>query len=69
MASLTKDDVKVKVPNGTPKTLIPLDEVVNWDGVLKSGGRPESDHVTHFKGWIERPTTWSLEMFIGILYN
>jgi hypothetical protein len=34
-----KDDVKVKVPNGTPKTLNPLGRVVNWDGVLKFGGR------------------------------
>ncbi len=39
-----KDDVKVKVPNGTFKTLIPL------DGVLKSGGKPKGDHVTHFLG-------------------
>jgi hypothetical protein len=29
MASLMKDDVKVKVPNETLKTLIPLDGVVN----------------------------------------
>jgi hypothetical protein len=43
-----KDDVKVKVPNGTPKTLIPLDGVVNWHGVLKSGGRPKGDHAMHF---------------------
>jgi hypothetical protein len=50
-----KVDVKVKVPNETPKTLILLDGVVNWDGVLKSGGRLEGDHVTHFKGWMERP--------------
>jgi hypothetical protein len=48
MASLMEDDVKVKVPNETPKTLIPLDGVGNWDGVLKSGGRLEGDHVTHF---------------------
>jgi hypothetical protein len=27
-----KDDVKVKVPNGTSKILIPLDGVVNWMG-------------------------------------
>ncbi len=33
-----KDDVKIKVPNKTPKTLIPLDRVVNWDGMLKFGG-------------------------------
>jgi hypothetical protein len=43
-----KDDVKIKVPNGTPKTLIPLDDVVNWDGVLKFGSKVEGDHVTHF---------------------
>jgi hypothetical protein len=43
-----KDDVKVKVPNGTPKTPIPLNGVVNWDGVLKFSGRPKSDHATHF---------------------
>jgi hypothetical protein len=47
-ASLMEDDVKIKVPNGTPKTLIPLDGVVNWDGVLKSSGRLEGDHTTHF---------------------
>jgi hypothetical protein len=33
-----KDDVKVKMPNGNPKILIPLDGVVNWDGVLKFSG-------------------------------
>jgi hypothetical protein len=27
-----KDDVKIKMPNGTPKTLILLDGLVNWDG-------------------------------------
>jgi hypothetical protein len=43
-----KDDVKIKVPNWTPKTLIPL------DGVLKFGGNPEGDHVMHFWGWIKR---------------
>jgi hypothetical protein len=45
---LMKDDVKMKVPNGTPKTLIPSNGVVNQDGVLKSGGKLESDHATHF---------------------
>ncbi len=35
-----KDDVKVIVPNETPMTLILLDGVANWDGVLKSSGRP-----------------------------
>jgi hypothetical protein len=43
-----KDDVKVKVPNKTFKTLIPLDGLVNWDGVLKFGGKLDSDHVTQF---------------------
>ncbi len=36
-----------EVLNGTPKTLIPFDGVVNWDGVLKLNGRLEGDHVTH----------------------
>jgi hypothetical protein len=35
-----KDDVKVIVPNKTPKTLIPSNGVVNWDGVLKFNGKP-----------------------------
>jgi len=47
-ASLMKDDMKIKVPNGTPTTLIPLDGVVNWDRVLKFSGRLEGDHTTHF---------------------
>jgi hypothetical protein len=55
-----KDDDKVKMPNGAPKILIPLDGVVNWDGVLKFGGRLEGDHATHFKGWMERPIAQSL---------
>jgi hypothetical protein len=42
-----KDDVKVKVPNETPKIQIPSNGVVNWDGVLKSGGKLEGDHATH----------------------
>ncbi len=42
-----KDDVKVTMPNGTPRILIPLDGVVNWDEVLKFGGMLEGDHVTH----------------------
>jgi hypothetical protein len=42
-----KDDVKIKVPNETPMTLIPSNGVVNWDGVLKSIGRLEVDHTTH----------------------
>jgi len=48
MASLMKYDVKVKMSNETPKTLIPSDGVVNWDGVLKSSGRPKGDYATHF---------------------
>jgi hypothetical protein len=43
-----KDDVKVKLPNRTPETLILLDGVVNWDGVLKLSGKPKGDHVMHF---------------------
>jgi hypothetical protein len=43
-----KYDVKVKVPNKTLKNLIPLDGVVNWDGMFKSGGRLKGDHATHF---------------------
>jgi hypothetical protein len=42
-----KEDVNDEVLNGTPKTLIPFDGVVNWDGVLKLNGRLEGDHVTH----------------------
>jgi hypothetical protein len=42
------DDVNDEVPNGTPKTLIFSNEVVNWDGVLKSSDGPKGDHVTHF---------------------
>ncbi len=57
MASLMKDDMKVKMPNGTPKTLIPSNGVVNWEGVLKYGGRLEGDYATHFKGWIKKPIT------------
>jgi hypothetical protein len=34
-----KDDMKVEVSNKTPKTLIPSNGVVNWDGVLKSGDK------------------------------
>jgi hypothetical protein len=55
-----KDDVKIKVPNGTPKTLIPSDGMVNWDVVLKFGGMLKGDHAMHFLGWIERPIAHSL---------
>jgi hypothetical protein len=43
-----EDDVKIKLPNKTPKTLIPLDGLENWDGVLKSGGRLKGDHASNF---------------------
>jgi hypothetical protein len=43
-----KDDVKITVPSGTLRILILLNKVVNWDGVLKSGGRLEGDHAMHF---------------------
>ncbi len=42
-----KDDVNEEVPNGTPKTLIPFNEMVNWDGVSKLSDRLQGDHVTH----------------------
>jgi hypothetical protein len=28
--------------------------------VLKSSGRLEGDHATHFKGWIKKLITWNL---------
>jgi hypothetical protein len=56
-ASLMKNDVKVKLPKKIPNILIPSDGVVNWDGVLKSSGKPESNHAKHFLGWIKRPIT------------
>jgi len=37
-----KDDVKVMMPNETPKTLI------HSNGVLKFSGRPEVDRAMHF---------------------
>ncbi len=40
--------MKVTVFNGNPRILIPSDGVVNWDGVLKSGGKLEGDHATDF---------------------
>ncbi len=42
-----KDDVNNGVPNGNFKILIPFNEVVNWDAVLKSSNRLEGDHATH----------------------
>jgi len=41
-AFFMKHDVKVEVPNKTPKILIP------YDGVLKSSGKPKGDHATYF---------------------
>jgi len=43
-----KDDVKLKMPNGTLRTLLHSNGVVNWDGVLKFGGKLKGDHVAHF---------------------
>jgi hypothetical protein len=43
-----KNDVKDEVPNGTPKTLIPFDGVLNRDEVSKLGDILEGDHVAHF---------------------
>ncbi len=66
-----KDDVNDEVPNGIPKTLIPSDGVVNWDGVLKLSSRLEGDHATHLWSWIEKPiaqnSIW--KMFIRKWYN
>ncbi len=28
--------------------------------MLKFGGRPKGDHVTHFFNWIKKPITWGL---------
>jgi hypothetical protein len=43
-----KDDVNDEMPNGTPKTLIPSNGVVNLDGVLKLSSELKGDHATHF---------------------
>jgi hypothetical protein len=42
-----KENVNDEMFNGTPKNLIPFDGMVNWDGVLKSGSKTESNHATH----------------------
>ncbi len=42
-----KDDLNDDVPNGTPKTLIPFDGVLNQDEVLKLSNKLEGDHATH----------------------
>jgi len=51
--------VSDEVPNGTLNILIISNGMVNWDGMLKLGGRLKGDHATHFWGWIERPITYS----------
>jgi hypothetical protein len=43
-----KDDVKDEIPNGTPKTLILSNGVLNKDGVSKLGNKPKGDHIAHF---------------------
>ncbi len=45
---LMKDDFYDDVLNGTPKTLILSNGVLNQDGVLKSSGKLKGDHATHF---------------------
>jgi hypothetical protein len=42
-----RDDMNDEVPNGTPKTLMFSNGVINWDGVLKLNNRLERDHATH----------------------
>jgi len=43
-----KDDVKVMMPNGTPRILFLSNGVVNWDRVLKFSDMLKGDHVMHF---------------------
>ncbi len=43
-----KDDLNSEVSNGVPKTRFFFYGVLNWNGVLKVGGKPKGDHVTHF---------------------
>ncbi len=57
MASLMKDDVKDEVSNETSKILIFFDGVINWDGVLKSGGKPKGGYAMHFCGWMKKIIT------------
>ncbi len=58
-AFFMKDDMKVEVSNGTSKTIIPSNGVVNWDGVLKFGNMPKGDHVMHLWGWIKKLIKWN----------
>ncbi len=55
-----KDDVNEKVTNGTLKTLICSNNMLNWDGVLKSNGRLKVDYATHL-GSMKRPITWLVQ--------
>jgi hypothetical protein len=48
MTFFLKNVLNHEMFNGTPKTLVPSNEVVNWDGVLKLCGKVEGDHVAHF---------------------
>ncbi len=42
-----KDDVNDEMPNGTPKTLLLSNGVINWNGVLKPSGRPKAKCITY----------------------
>jgi hypothetical protein len=42
-----KHDVKIMVFIETPRILIPLDGVVNYDEVLKFDGKLKGDHAMH----------------------
>lgn len=55
-----RDDVNDEVPNEITKILIPFDEVLNWDGMLKLSGMKKGNHITHFKSWIEKLISQSL---------
>ncbi len=55
-----KDYLNDEVFNGTPKTLILSNGVLNQDEVSMSGNKPQGDHATHFKSWIERLIAQSL---------
>jgi hypothetical protein len=46
--------VNDEVPNGTLKTLIPFDGVLNWDGMLKLSHMEKGNHITHFLSWIKK---------------
>ncbi len=43
-----KDDLNDEVPNGTLKTLILFNGVLNWDEMSKLTNKPERDYATHF---------------------